>query len=153
MESTGGGTKLTASIPKGKLYTTNPNGLKYLKDEAELWQIMRAGNEIQNALRVKELSPSDKLFQTYIKYWKDKPPSQWWHIYEKNFLQELMNEEQLHRLRTIYKKLLKGNNIVLICFCEDHRICHRRLVGDFFSRYGVEPIELNPVKTEQLSLF
>lgn len=141
------------SIPTGKLYTSNPTGLKYLKEEAEIWQIMRAGFEIENALRVKELSPSDGLFQTYIRKWKDQPSEKWWHLYEERFQQEMNTDEKIHGLRAVYKRLLTGKNIVLICFCDDHRICHRRLVGEFFKPYGVEAIELNPVNSEQITLF
>lgn len=139
--------------PTGKLFTSNPAGLKYLKVEAEIWQIMRAGFEIEEAMRVKELSPSDDLFQTYIRSWRNKPSEQWWSLYEERFLKEMKSEEKIHGLRKVYKRLLMGRNIVLICFCDDHRICHRRLVGDFFHSYEVEAVELNPVKSEQISLF
>lgn len=141
------------STPTGKLFTSNPAGLRYLKEEAEIWQIMRAGFEIKEALRVKELSPSDDLFQTYIRAWRNKPSEQWWSLYEERFQKELKTEEKIYGLRKVYKQLLMGHNVVLICFCDDHRICHRRLVGEFFNSYGVDAIELNPVNSEQISLF
>ena len=141
------------STPTGKLFTSNPAGLRYLKEEAEIWQIMRAGFEIKEALRVKELSPSDDLFQTYIRAWRNKPSEQWWPLYEERFQKELKTEEKIYGLRKVYKQLLMGHNVVLICFCDDHRICHRRLVGEFFNSYGVDAIELNPVNSEQISLF
>jgi uncharacterized protein YeaO (DUF488 family) len=144
---------LIPSIPTGKLYTSNPAGLKFLKEEAELWQIMRAGPELSNAIRVKELSPSDQLFQSYIRTWRRKPSGEWWPLYEDQFMREMKTEEKLHGLRAVYKRLLLGRNVVLICFCDDHRICHRRLVGEFFKPYGVEAIELNPINSEQISFF
>lgn len=144
---------MNSSVPTGKLYTSNPTGLKYLKEEAEIWQIMRAGPELAHAIRVKELSPSDQLFQSYVRTWRHKPSNEWWPLYEDRFMREMKTEEKLYGLRAIYKRLLMGKNVVLICFCDDHRICHRRLVGEFFKSYGVEAVELNPVKTEQLSLF
>ncbi|MCJ7843287.1 DUF488 domain-containing protein [Lederbergia sp. NSJ-179] len=144
---------MTRPVPTGKLYTSNPAGLKFLKEEAELWQIMRAGHELSGAIRVKELSPSDQLFHTYIREWKGLPSEKWWPYYEEQFMREMKTDEKLQGLRAIYKKLLLGHTIVLICFCDDHRICHRRLVGGFFKQYGVEAVELNPVTTEQISLF
>ena len=39
--------------------------------------------------------------------------------------------------------------MVLVCFCHDHRYCHRRLVGEFFAPYGVKSEELNPILIEQ----
>lgn len=144
---------LKSTNPNGRLYTTNPTGLKFLKEEAELWQIMRAGPELANAIRVKELSPSDQLFQSYIRTWRHKSSEEWWPLYQERFLKELQTDEKLKGLREVYKSLLKGNNVVLICFCDDHRICHRRLVGEFFKPYGIEAVELNPVNSEQISLF
>lgn len=144
---------MTPSVPKGKLFTSNPAGLKYLKEKAEIWQIMRGGPDLPNAIRVRKLSPSDQLFQSYVRAWRKKPSAEWWPIYEERFMDELKTEEKLQGLRTVYKKLLLGHNVVLICFCDDHRICHRRLVGEFFKPYGVNAIELNPVRSEQISLF
>lgn len=143
---------MKSTVPKGKLYTSNPAGLKYLKEKAELWQVMRAGYDLKNTIRVKELSPSDELFQTYLRAWRKKTTDEWWPLYEKRFSKELESEEKLKGLRAVYKKLLQGNNVVLICFCDDHRICHRRLLGEFFQPYGVEAYELNPIKSEQITL-
>jgi len=137
----------------GKLYTSNPNGLRYLKEDAEILQITRGGVNIPNTTLLKELSPSPSLFQNYVLDWKDRPFNEWWYLYEKRFLNELETEEKIRGLRDVYKKLLSGKNVVLVCFCKDHRYCHRKIVGDFFKPYGVEPIELNPIFQEQLSLF
>lgn len=139
--------------PLGKLYTSNPAGLRNLQEKAEIWQITRAGVDIPNVIIVKSLSPSPVLFQNFIQDWKGKPFDEWWHLYEKRFLKELDTEEKLVSLREIYKKLLSGKNIVLLCFCKDHRYCHRRLVGEFFKPFEVDAIELNQIKEEQLSLF
>ncbi|HDR7805742.1 MULTISPECIES: DUF488 family protein, N3 subclade [Bacillus] len=139
--------------PKGRLYTSNPAGLRFLKEEAEIWQITRGGISIPNTILVRGLSPSPQLFQTFIQDWKDKPFNEWWDLYEKRFLVEMKNDEKLRGLRDVYKKLLMGKNVVLVCFCKDHRYCHRRLVGEFFKPYGVEAIELNPISQDQLSLF
>lgn len=137
----------------GKLYTSNPSGLRFLKDEAEIWQITRGGVELPNMALVKELSPSPSLFQTFVRNWKDKPTNEWWNSYEKRFLKELETNEKLQSLRELYKRLFIGKNVVLICFCKDHRYCHRKLVGDFFQPYGIEAVELNPITQEQLTLF
>ncbi|WP_114556202.1 DUF488 family protein [Bacillus sp. K6W] len=139
--------------PKGRLYTSNPAGLRFLKEEAEIWQITRGGITIPNTILVRGLSPSPKLFQNFIQDWKDKPYDEWWNLYEKRFLVEMESDEKIRGLRDVYKKLLIGKNVVLVCFCKDHRYCHRRLVGEFFRPYGVEAIELNPITQDQLSLF
>jgi uncharacterized protein YeaO (DUF488 family) len=137
--------------PTGQLFTSNPSGLKKLKVNAELWQITRAGEDIPNALIVRDLSPSKELYSMYINQWRKLPPQDWWPKYEERFLSELNSPEKLPLLRKVYCKLLKDTNIVLICFCQDHIHCHRRLVGDFFKTYGVEVEEINPLM--QLSIF
>lgn len=145
--------RLDVKKTTGKLYTSNPQGLRYLDEEAELLQITRAGADLPNVTVVKELSPSPSLFKLFVHEWKGKPANEWWWKYEEKFNEELKNAHKLKGLRDVYKKLLAGENVVLICFCSDHRICHRKLIGDFFAEYGVKAIELNPVTEDQLSLF
>ncbi|KMK90761.1 hypothetical protein VL03_21400 [Rossellomorea marisflavi] len=140
-------------IPTGNLYTSNPDGLKNLTVTADIWQITRGGVALPNAHVVRELSPSKVLFQKFVHNWKGKPYQDWWHKYEKNFLKEMENEVFKKSLRSVYKELCRGKNIVLVCFCKDHRYCHRRLVGEFFQEYGVKVKELNPVLQDQLTLF
>lgn len=144
---------MTNQKPTGKLYTSNPAGLKNLDREAELWQIMRAAHTLPNCTLVKSLSPSTQLFLKYSQEWKGLPYNEWWPKYEKYFKEELKTDGMVKSLRDVYKKLLRGKNIVLICFCNDHRYCHRRLVAEFFEPYGVRAVELNPIKVEQLSIF
>ncbi|MHA7743896.1 DUF488 family protein, N3 subclade [Priestia aryabhattai] len=139
--------------PKGRLYTSNPAGLQFLTEEAEIWQITRGGVNLPNTILVRELSPSPTLFQTFLQDWRKKPFEEWWGLYEKRFLKEMESEEKKKGLREVYKRLLIGKNVVLVCFCKDHRYCHRRLVGEFFKPYDVEAVELNPVSQDQLSLF
>lgn len=139
--------------PTGNLYTSNIGGLTNIDFEAELWQITRAGMLISKATLVRSLSPSPELFAMFAKKWRFQSPGLWWSVYEERFLQELQTAEKLNSLRLIYRKLLDGKNIVLICFCKDHNYCHRRLVGDFFMQYGIDVTELNPIKNEQITLF
>ncbi len=142
----------------GKLYTSNPSGLKHLIIEADVWQITRGGILIPGAILVRGLSPSDELFSKYISQWKQLPLEHWWTEYEQHFLQELESDEKLNSLRTLYKTLQAGNNVVLLCFCKDARYCHRRLVGEFFKKHDIKATELNPTKPDipepqQLTIF
>lgn len=141
--------------PPGKVYTCNAAALRKKVDfPAELFLITRAGYEVPNATIIRELSPSQELFLTYLNEWKDKEDYEvWWPKYEKRFLAELKWEDRLKALRELYKLLINGIDIVLICFCKDHRYCHRRLVGEFFTQFGVQVEELNPITEEQMNLF
>lgn len=139
--------------PSGKLYTSNVEGLKKINFNSDVYLITRAGYDVDGAERMKGLSPSPELFQRYIKKWKDSgDPEKWWPYYKEFFLEELKTEEKLKDLRGIYKELLRGKNVVLVCFCKNHKYCHRSLVGDFYESYGVEVVELNPVPYEPIYL-
>lgn len=144
--------------PRGKLYTSNPKGLKNLKFETEVWQITRGGALISGAILVNGLAPSNKLFVRYLNNWKHLHPEQWWFEYEKQFLQELQSDEKLDNLRLLYKTLKAGKNVVLLCFCKDAKYCHRRLIGEYFNKYGIETMELSSIepdisKHRQLTLY
>lgn len=139
--------------PQGKVFTSNPAGLKKINFDADILLITRAGVEIAGAEIVRDLSPSTDLFHTYLNQWKDRPGDEWWSKYEARFLIELKSNTKLNALRDVYKRLLRGKNVVLVCFCKDHRYCHRKLVGEFFEQYGVEVQELNPITVEQITLF
>ncbi len=134
----------------GKLYTSNPHGLKYLEQEAEVWQITRVGVLISGAILARGLSPSEELLKMYLNQWKELLPEQWWPEYEKYFLRELETEEKKSNLRTLYKTLQAGKNVVLLCFCKDVKYCHRKLVGQFFEKYDIEVIELRPEESEMI---
>lgn len=141
-------------VPTGRLFTSNVVGLKKLKTSTNILAITRAGFEIENTTVIRDLSPSEDLFNTYLHEWRDKLEYQeWWPLYEKRFLMELKWENRINALREIYKMLLRGEDVVLMCYCKDHRYCHRRLVANFFSTYGIIAEELNPIKYEQLKLF
>lgn len=142
----------------GKLYTSNPSGLKHLEQEAEVWQITRGGVLIPGAVLVRALAPSQALFSKYLSEWKDLPANQWWEDYKKQFVDELTSEEPILILRALYKKLIGGTSVVLLCLCKDYNYCHRKLVGEFFVKYDLEATELayeepKPQGPIQLSLF
>jgi Protein of unknown function, DUF488. len=139
--------------PMGSLFTSNGNGLRNLKVEAEIWQITRAGIQLPNSILVRGLAPSTELFETYLNEWKGIPSKDWWPEYESRFLDELKTDEKLNCLRELYRSLRSGINIVLVCFCKDYNYCHRKLVAEFFKQYELIAEELDPIKHEQLILF
>lgn len=147
------GRRYQVMTPKGKLFTSNLSGLKKKDFDADVLIITRGGTDISGTELVRDLSPSKDLFNTYLKQWKNKPGPEWWEKYEERFHIEMKSNIKLEALRDVYKRLLIGNNVVLVCFCEDHRYCHRRLVGEFFGQYGIQFEELNPVTIEQVTLF
>ena len=137
----------------GQLFTSNPAGLKKLNVDAAILLITRAGPELTQVEIVRDLAPSPGLFQALLSMRKDSDGFDWWPEFEEKFKLELKSNIKLHALREVYKRLRSGENVVLVCFCKDHRYCHRRLVGEFFDEYGFAATELNPITVEQMTLF
>jgi hypothetical protein len=88
--------------PAGKLYTSNPEGLRYLKNpDAELWQITRGGPELKGTKLVRSLAPSPELFRTYVSRWRNLAPEKWciaWSEYEKLYLDLLEKRKIINRI-------------------------------------------------------
>ncbi|SFE35471.1 Uncharacterized conserved protein YeaO, DUF488 family [Paenibacillus algorifonticola] len=140
-------------LPSGKLYTSNLNGLKKINFEAKKLMITRAEMAIEDVAMCQALAPSQELFQFSLDGRKEDADFAWWPKYEERFVAELQFDRKLEALRQVYRMLLEGSHVVLVCFCHDHRYCHRRLVGEFFEPYGVKAEELNPILIEQMKLF
>lgn len=134
----------------GRLFTSNIQGLANLKVPARKILITRAGPEVSGSIRDRVLSPSNKLFTKYLSDWKNQmDPDIWWPKYENQFSKQFKNEEMIKHLRMIYKLLISGENVVVICYCRDWHYCHRRLIGEFFKKYGIRVKELSPIRSKQ----
>jgi uncharacterized protein YeaO (DUF488 family) len=138
---------------QGKLYTSNLVGLKKKDFEADVLLITRAGAEINNLELMRELAPSSDLFQTFLELWKGSPGEDWWPKYKQRFLLELNTPTKKNALLNVLSRLQIGKNVVVVCFCQDHRYCHRSLVGEYFKNNEIEVEELDPILYEQLRLF
>jgi len=137
------------AINNGYIITTDTASLKKVNCD-EKWLITRAGIDIPNTLRVRELAPSSELFSRYIKEWRGKNPEEWWPLYKEDFCKELKTEEKLVQLRKLWKLVKIGKVIALVCFCKDNRYCHRTLVGDFLREAGIDVREIGKQKKNEL---
>lgn len=146
-------------IGQGNVVTTNAAFLKNIEECDEIWLITRAGPDIPNTIRVRELAPSQHLFNKFISQWRGKDPDEWWPKYVECFKKELETKEKLFALRRLWKLVKSGRKIALVCFCKDDRYCHRTLVGDFLKTKGIQVEEKckkecnAPFEFQQLSMF
>lgn len=127
----------------GKVITTSLSNMKYCQAD-EYWLITRGGEDIPGLNRHIGLSPSLQLFARYWHKWRGQDPATWWPTYEAAFQQELQTKEKLAELRTLYRLVQSGKTIALVCYCGSPDHCHRRLVGEFLSQYGIEVSEVEP---------
>jgi len=57
-------------------------------------------------------------------------------------MEELKLPEKRMALRKLWRLLLEGKNIGLLCFCSDYRYCHRTIVGEVLSKEGAQVEEV-----------
>jgi len=108
-------------------------------DADEKWLITRGGEGLPGYKRVPELAPSEELFNKYIDYWKDKPASIWWEKYKSEFMQQFKNPQFIMKLALLYEKVYNQNqNILLVCFCQKVKYCHRKIVASFLAEKGLK---------------
>jgi uncharacterized protein YeaO (DUF488 family) len=82
------------------------------------------------------LCPSDELLRAI------KSGDIDWDDYEVYFKEEMKKDPMLSGLRDLYRRLHKGEDIILVCYEKDPSVCHRRLIGEFMQGYGVDYNEL-----------
>lgn len=137
----------------GKIYTSNLQGLERLPEPAKKFLITRAGPDVDEFTRIREMTPSPQLFNRYLTEWKGQmSPDIWWPQYTVQFKTQFKDPVMLNELRKLYRMLLQGDNLLLVCYCKDWHYCHRRLIADFYRQYGVEVIELSPVEYDEIWL-
>lgn len=101
-------------------------------------------------VHVPHLAPSKKLYNDAMYRWKKLKFTKeekeklskgktgtWWDLYEKRFVIEAKTRADF---KIAYKRLKEhldnGNNIILICYCEDGYRCHRSIVGNLLENDG-----------------
>ncbi len=121
------GTLFTSSIRKAKTFGAD-----------EIWLISRGGNKSPGFKHVRELAPSEMLFRKYLTSWKEKPGHLWWEKYRAQYLKQFQNPHFILKLALLYQKVAnQGMNIVITCFCENKKYCHRSLIASFLAKKGL----------------
>ena len=126
--TTGKGTLFTASIRTASSFGAD-----------EIWLITRSGNNIPGFKHIIELAPSEMLFRKYLTSWKGKPEHTWWEKYRAQYFKQFQEPGFILKLALLYEKVMKqGLNIVLACFCEREKYCHRSLIASYLAKKGLK---------------
>ncbi|HPF44849.1 MAG TPA: DUF488 domain-containing protein [Syntrophomonadaceae bacterium] len=118
----------------------------------EIWQITFSGQVIKGARWVPNLAPSATLFNKYRLLWQGRPEEEWWPQYEAAFKEEMTSHAGINQLRQLWKLVNEGKVIALVCFCEDHRYCHRRLIAEILEKSGIKTKEYRPPVIEKIEI-
>ena len=116
---------------------------KHKEDYDEIWWIVHSPQEEPTDIRIKivpQLAPGDGLFCRYreayhagiydINYFET--------VYAPQFLKELRNNsEALNILSSLCDEASK-KDIVLCCYCQDEKICHRSIIAGVLLGMGAD---------------
>lgn len=133
-----------SNVTKGTLYLCSIKDLegyevlddkffisRFVKDQASLRKY--------GFVQVAELSPSKGLVQGYLKLkqegnWSIETFETW---YRPLFQKEIKEVKELRNaLNQVYKLLKSGKDVVLACYCHNSDLCHRKILGEEFSKLG-----------------
>lgn len=118
----------------GQVYLCSLSNLDIYKKIEYKCFIVRSPGKIDfkkyNLFHIPELSPSSSLFNKYLKEWKSCNYD-WFPLYKEIFEKELQSY-MLPILDNIESVLKNGTDVLFICFCKDHKKCHRSIIGDYY---------------------
>lgn len=92
------------------------------------------------------LSPNTKLFGQYLNW---KKSGMWnqstFNMHYKPAFEEQMRTNNNMRLllNCILERLLLGEDVAFMCFCENLNMCHTRILGEAFVARGFEVVRIN----------
>lgn len=128
-------------VEKGSLYLMNINGIKGIEDQLAFKVFgVRIAKFLPNGWELRqELAPSRTLLFKAKALEKNKEwdTTAFQEFYLPNYLNEIrQNDKAYKEINEIATTLNKGHNVYYACYCKDHTICHRSIVGDIFERNG-----------------
>ena len=113
------------------LYTGSISNMDASKYD-EVWVCVRSLGNVKtggNIYHVPQLSPSKDLFYSYLSWkkhgvWNEQ---QFDTVYTPRFLKEMESSVARDRL-ALLKEKCKTKDILVVCFCDNERTCHRSLI-------------------------
>lgn len=109
-------------------------------DYDEVWAIVRSLRNPGKMKHVPELSPSWKLFRTYLAL---RDVGKWnktafQNNYVPVFLKDMQNEVAHRKLSELIDLDKHGKRICLFCYCPDETLCHRSIVAGILQYAGIQ---------------
>ena len=125
-------------IKIGNIRTLDP------KFDGKQYLIVRSlKKSITYAEQMIELSPSKQLFFDYLKWKKEGiwDENTFKEKYMPRFLGEIKNNPKaIRELKKLIEMDKNGENIILVCFCTDANMCHRRIIASILAENGANVI-------------
>lgn len=117
---------------------TNIRNIDYVAYD-DVWAIVRSLKNPGKMKHVPVLSPSWKLFKTYLGL---RDAGKWntdtfQDIYVPVFLKEMQSAAARRKLTELIRLDKQGKRICLACFCPDETTCHRSIIAGILQYAGV----------------
>ena len=115
----------------GTLYFASIKELKQVTGNVKLFiSRPRPRGLPEEWIHVSQMAPSEKLFRQYRAWVQDGKWPTMWPEYKQQFTQEMPAMQRF--LDRVEEHLKVGRNVVLACYCQDLRYCHRSILGHYF---------------------
>jgi uncharacterized protein YeaO (DUF488 family) len=126
---------------KGKLYLSNISKSGWFGENVS--KLFIARQPIKNMDKYKMEWPIE-LVPSYDLWYEFTHRKINWDDYYKRYRKEvILNPKCKDMLDKIMKRLKNGEDIMLICYCDKSKFCHRGILGEYFINEGVEVINLD----------
>ncbi|MCF6094307.1 DUF488 family protein [Microaerobacter geothermalis] len=112
--------------------------------------ITRTQKTLPGWIHVPELAPDPALYNDFLRWqWEKLWPRKKWNEYKERYIQGLKNPSTERYLKGLLKRLMEGKNVAVGCYCHDEDYCHKLLVGDWISAFGIEIIHGRDIRPKR----
>lgn len=124
------------SKPQYRIYTTYFANLRNVPENSVVVSIAQFPPRGINIPCFKELAPSPELLSAYKQGRVDEQG------YTSIFMEQLANLPNLNQIKAHMAKYTAGQDksLVFVCYEGKNKFCHRHLVAQFFSEFGIKEL-------------
>lgn len=124
------------SKPQYRIYTTYFANLKNVPENSVVVSIAQFNPRGVNIPQCKDLAPSAELLTAYKKGQVNEQ------AYTATFMQQLASLPNLAQIKAHMAKYTadQDKNLVFVCYEGKNKFCHRHLVAQFFSEFGIKEL-------------
>lgn len=121
----------------GTIHICSLSKMKLVPSEKNTFFLTTRGQrEIKGVRGLKELAPSQNLFNKYNRDWKGTDSSLWFDTYKEQYLREL----PMSIIDQIVDRVNLGYDVTLMCYCGNEGACHRSILKEILIEKGCECI-------------
>ena len=112
--------------------------LRQASVDKNVWAIVRSLKNPGRMTQVADLSPSKRLFWDYLSWKKagNWNAEKFMNSYAPRFMSELKANLKAIQLLKDLTRRDPGDDVTLVCFCDDEALCHRSIIAGILQGAG-----------------